>query len=539
MTVTQLKTSVSHPLRIDSVGVPNAEGLVGMTFCPGKRGESVFGGTWARDLNADLSVIKEWGAQAVVTLIEDHEFELLNVTGLGEAVNMHGMEWLYGPIPDFNAPCEVFEYNWMHGEIGERVRTLLSLGEKVVLHCRGGLGRTGTLAAMLLVEFGVAPDEAIQQVRKAREHTIETRVQEDYVMNYRPRQWRRTPGHYAACMLGGAIGDALGAGVEFDNLGSIRSRFGSDGIQNYAECYGRVGAITDDTQMTLFTAEGLLRGHACFLKDGRNSLILEEVLKAYWRWLLTQGEQPAGSHKAGSNGLLDIPDLHSLRTPGNTCLVALRSGQVGTTSTPLNDSKGCGAVMRAAPVGLFMQSPESLGIIPGDEIDDAAFRIGCDIGALTHGHPSGYLSAGCLALLIARIVDGDNLQEGLESVRTMLTKYPNHEETLNAIDQAITFADDRTLTPSPEIIAQLGEGWVGEESLAIGLYCALVADGNFDYGIRLAVNHSGDSDSTGAIVGNILGVLLGMPGISERWLIDLELKEEIEKIGLDLYLAQL
>ena len=531
----ELKTSISHPLRIDSLGVPNAEGLIGMTFCPGKRGESVFGGIWARDLSADLKFIKEWGAQAVITLVEDHEFELLNVTGLGDAVKEHGMEWLHAPIPDLDAPQKDFETNWMHGDIGDRVRTILSLGGRVLLHCRGGLGRTGTLAAMLLVEFGTSPEEAIQHVRQAREHTIETRGQEDYVLDYKPLPWRRTPGHYAACLLGGAIGDALGAGVEFEDLKGIRQLFGDEGIKNYVECYGRIGAITDDTQMTLFTAEGLLRGHVRLLEDGRSSLVLEEVLKAYWRWLQTQGEQPEGAHQVVSGGLLEFSALHTRRAPGSTCLAALRSGAVGTTTKPLNDSKGCGAVMRSAPVGLFLQSPEMLGIIPGDELDEAAFRLGCDIGALTHGHPSGYLPAGCLALLIARLIDGDSLKEGLACVRAMLKGYEGHKETLAAIDKAVALASNFEVSPSPEVIARLGEGWVGEEALAISLYCLLVAGGDFDRAIRLAVNHSGDSDSTGAIAGNILGVLLGRDGLSERWLAGLELKEEIEKIGVALY----
>lgn len=537
MNVTQLRTSTSHPLRIDSLAVPNVAGLIGMTFCPGKRGESVFGGTWARDLNADLKVIQEWGAQAVVSLIESHEFEMLHVAGLGEAVAAHGMEWLHGPIPDLSAPQADFEYNWMHGDLGERVRSLLSQGGRVLLHCRGGLGRTGMLAAMLLVEFGVAPKEAMFQVRQAREHTIETRAQEDYVLDYQPLPWRRTPGHYAACLLGGAVGDALGAGVEFNGLDEIRRLYGNEGIKTYIKCYGRVGAITDDTQMTLFTAEGLLRGHTRFLDDGRSSLVLEEVLKAYWRWLQTQGESPEGIHRTGSGGLLDIPELHALRAPGNTCLAALRSGEVGTIEKPLNNSKGSGAVMRAAPVGLFMQSPELLGIIPDDEVDEAAFRLGCDIGALTHGHPSGYLPAGCLALLIARLIDGDDFRAALECVRTMLKDFDGHEETLAAIDYAVALAGDLELAPSPEVIARLGEGWVGEEALAISLYCLLVAGGDFDRAVRLAVNHSGDSDSTGAIAGNILGVMLGRSGIAEHWLRDLELKDVIERMGLELYLG--
>jgi ADP-ribosylglycohydrolase len=341
-------------------------------------------------------------------------------------------------------------------------------------------------------------------------------------------------------MLGGAVGDALGAAVEFDKMSDIRKRFGADGITAYAPCYGRRGAITDDTQMTLFTAEGLLRGHARFINEGKSALVRDEVLNAYWRWLKTQGERPAGitEDEIGAGGLLDVAEMHSRRAPGNTCLSALRSGEQGSSDNSLNDSKGCGAVMRAAPVGLFLQSPELLNFIPGDEVDEAAFDLGCEVGALTHSHPSGYLPSGCLALIIGRIIDGDDLRTAIKICIDRLKTRAGHFETLAAINQAITLADDTSHHPSPETLRTLGEGWVGEEALAMALYCALVAENDFDRALFLAVNHDGDSDSTGAIVGNILGALLGIPSISEQWLADLELKEVIEKMGIDLYFGR-
>jgi ADP-ribosylglycohydrolase len=193
--------------------------------------------------------------------------------------------------------------------------------------------------------------------------------------------------------------------------------------------------------------------------------------------------------------------------------------------------------MRVAPVGLFMQSPEILGIIPGDEIDEATFRLGCDVGALTHGHPSGYLPSGCLALLLARAIDGDELHEAINCVKAYLASYEGHCETMAAIDQAISLATDHTLSPSPEAVARLGEGWVGEEAFAIALYCAFVSAGDFDAAIHLAVNHSGDSDSTGAIAGHILGAFLGRGAIEEQWLAQLECREIIKQTARDLFNA--
>ncbi len=163
---------------------------------------------------------------------------------------------------------------------------------------------------------------------------------------------------YRGCLLGGAVGDALGASVEFLSLSEIRARFGAAGLRDYAPAYGRIGAITDDTQMTLFTAEGLLRAHNRGIQKG----IVHTptvVYHAYLRWLETQGETPAYPFPDVRGGwLLGLPELFSRRAPGNTCLASLRGGQVGAVGQPINASKGCGGVMRAAPVGLaFPASP--------------------------------------------------------------------------------------------------------------------------------------------------------------------------------------
>ena len=158
---------------------------------------------------------------------------------------------------------------------------------------------------------------------------------------------RNSLSHFRGCLLGGAVGDALGAAVEFMNLDEIRGRFGPNGIQAPARAYGRVGAITDDTQMALFTAEGLLR--ARHQPPGRRPAPVPVVVHAaYLRWLRTQGERPP---KLSDDGgwLFGVRELHAQRAPGSTCLEALRSGLIGTPRDPLNDSKGCGGVMRIAP----------------------------------------------------------------------------------------------------------------------------------------------------------------------------------------------
>lgn len=174
------KTSLSHPLRIDSVPFGERGARIGMTFCPGKKQRhSKFGSWWDRDMDLDLRAIKEWGADTLVTLIEEHEFDEMAVTGLEEGCRANGLEWVHIPIVDGEAPDERFRAAW-HA-IGPSIRSKLESGRSIVIHCKGGLGRTGMLAAALLQEAGMDSARAIALVRQARPGAIETSVQEEYL----------------------------------------------------------------------------------------------------------------------------------------------------------------------------------------------------------------------------------------------------------------------------------------------------------------------------------------------------------------------
>ena len=342
------------------------------------------------------------------------------------------------------------------------------------------------------------------------------------------RQQRRTvQGRFAGCLLGGAVGDALGAPVEFMKRTEILRKFGPKGVTQYAPAYGGLGRITDDTQMTLFTAEGLIRAWVRGCMKGITTYS-GVTAHAYLRWLQTQGERPTCDIDFGTDEtgwLFQQRELHSRRAPGNTCLAALRA--MNSLGDPArNDSKGCGGVMRVAPVGLFawrLRQYES----PQD-----AFRLGTELAALTHGHPTGALTGGVLAVLILALTDGASLPEALAAAKSLLRAEPGHDETLRAIEMAEELADSGL--PHEEAIARLGQGWIAEEALAISIYCALVAR-NFKQGVILAVNHDGDSDSTGAIVGNLLGAMHGVKAIPAEWLEPLELRDVITELAEDLY----
>lgn len=174
------RTSDSHPLRIDAVMVPGSTGLIGLTFCPGKKQKAAMTGSWDRDLEKDLAAIRSWGGLALISLIEAHEYVELEVTDLPYACLQHGMAWYGLPIVDGAIPDQRWEANW---ELSTpSLYQTLREGGRIVIHCKGGLGRTGLLAARILVEFGMSPSKAIRQVRQARPGAIETVEQEHYVL---------------------------------------------------------------------------------------------------------------------------------------------------------------------------------------------------------------------------------------------------------------------------------------------------------------------------------------------------------------------
>lgn len=355
------------------------------------------------------------------------------------------------------------------------------------------------------------------------------------------------------CMLGGAAGDALGYPVEFMYYEEIKKRYGANGIRNYELTSGKA-QISDDTQMSIFTATGILTAIACEAMDQWHYIwdemdrirerqpgaecddiqIQNEnfdptgyVRIAYKDWLVTQGEIEKDPMSQVTWVLDRWSELYSRRCPGATCITSIKSGKTGNIGNPCNDSKGCGGVMRVAPAGIAlakMLKPKRIAV------------IGAEIAALTHGHPLGYIPAAALTSIIAALHLGAEIKEAVtDSVKLTLDMFsgaPHIGEFDSVMNFAVNLAAENI--SDLEAIAQIGEGWVAEETLAIAAYCALKHKDDFAAGIRAAVNHSGDSDSTGAVTGNILGTYLGYSNIPPEFLQDLELRDKIAYLALTL-----
>ena len=324
----------------------------------------------------------------------------------------------------------------------------------------------------------------------------------------------------AGCMYGGAVGDALGYPIEFQ-------RRIPDG--HYRTYPRDRGIVSDDTQMTLFTANAIL-WRETQLQFMNNDIPLQEALhQAYLDWYDTQlgapfRKAPIKGVKHPISWIKDDPTLRVMQAPGNTCLSALMSGNIGSYENPLNNSKGCGGVMRVAPIGIASRC-----------ITDAC-AAGGDASAITHGHPMGIIPAAMLSCIIYCIVgENTDLRKAIDmSKLAVAIQYGTSEvkPLCDMIDDAIELS--KCNITDVDSIRKIGEGWVADEALAIAIYSCLKHEKNFTDAIVCAVNHDGDSDSTGAIAGNIMGAMLGHYAIPDYYLANLDVLHVITEITEDL-----
>ena len=483
--MTTVRTSDSDPLRIAVVTPADDHGRIGITLCPGKTDPAGISGAWARDLATDLDVMARWGATAVVSLITDEEIDHLGVRGLGSAVRERHMEWWHVPIPDGRPPGPDFEERW--AVAGEAIRDRLRAGFDVLVHCKGGLGRAGTIAARLLVEFGERAEEAMRRVRAARStYAIETRSQEAHVADRAsrarsvppsapPRSAESVRDRAVGALLGLAVGDAVGTTLEFclrDAEPRLEDMVGGGPFDLSP------GSWTDDTTLALALGESLAAAPAF---DGRD---LMNRFVDWWR----NGSYSCNGH------CFDI---------GNTTRAALeryeRTGDPAAGSTA-PESAGNGSLMRLAPVALRHWNDH-----------ERLVAVAAAQSRTTHGADEAVDACRAFAELLADAIAG--------APRADVLGRRGFEGT--AAIAHILAGSWRGRTR--DTIAS--SGYVAH-TLEAALW-SVARTGDFRGAVLLAANLADDADTVAAVTGQLAGALYGLSGIPGDWLGRLAWKDRL------------
>jgi ADP-ribosyl-[dinitrogen reductase] hydrolase len=471
-----LRTSTTDPIQIPTLSA--ASGRIGISFCPGKQGPALAGFEWKRDLAADLDAVREWGAAAVVSLIEKHEIELLGVADLETAVAARGMEWFHLPIPDVTAPGEEFEQRWHQS--GARLRSLLTNGESIFIHCRGGLGRAGTVAARLLIELGITgADTAIATVRQVRPCAIETRSQEDHL-----RAIERIYDRSIGCLIGLAVGDALGTTLEFkprDTYPHITDMVGGGPFGLDA------GTWTDDTSMALALGEALLASAA-----KGSAFEPEEAQRRFIDWWRNGAFSPTGS--CFDIGIATRQALARFEETGDPI----------AGSTDLH-SAGNGSLMRLAPVAIW-----------GIRQDPAVVtRVARRQSMTTHAADACLDACEAYALVLRAVILGADVEEALA------VPADGFGPVIGPIMAGSWRGKTRDQISSSGFVAH---------SLEAAIW-SVANTRSFDEAVLLAANLGYDADTTAAIAGQLAGAIYGASSIRQSWLDKLAWRDEIESLA--------
>lgn len=485
-----MRTSETHPLQIASIPAGEGLGSVGITFCPGKRQTGAISGAWHRDLDLDLGAAESWGAAAVVSLVTWQELIQLQVPQLGEAVRDRYMTWLHLPIADVSVPSSEFEKHWPG--VVETLRAILRGGFNVLFHCKGGLGRAGMVASLLLIEMGWRPAEAVAEVRRVRPGAIETEAQLQYCLAKAPVEEDQRDTSAAAvedralgCLLGLAVGDAIGTTLEFSPRDSKPRLTGMTGGGPFGL---EPGQWTDDTSMALALGDSLLTKHAPDMHD---------LMSRFVRWWRDGDYSCTGS--CFDIGITTRDALSRFEENGNPL--------AGSTHEM---SAGNGSLMRLAPAAIA-------------------------------GFPTGELGGVSVAGLQSRTTHGAAACiEACEAFAFRLYM------AMTGKDRWYVFAFDGGNVSDPSIAQILKGSWRGRRrddinssgyvahSLEAALWC-VARTGNFRDAVLLAANLGDDADTTAAITGQLAGALYGRSGIPSEWLETVAWRDRIEGLAYNLY----
>lgn len=472
----QRQTSATHPLRI--VEIPVGSGMIGITFAPGKQ----IAGVTAhhhRDLATDLDAIAAWNAAAVVTLMEAFELDAMNIAALGAQVRLRHMEWHHWPIVDVSTPAPGFDSAWPARSV--LLRRLLACGGRILIHCRGGLGRTGMISARLLVEGGMPAPQAIATVRNVRPGAIETPAQERWVAAGAPAPLPAPATTHAArqdraigALVGLAVGDAVGLTLEFQpkpHHARLHDMCGGGPFRL------KHGEWTDDTAMALALADSLLRDPALDAAD---------LMARFADW------QHNGTYSCTGH-CFDIGI-----TVSNALNRFARTGNPLAGSTD-DQASGNGALMRLSPVAVrYWNNAEEL-----TRVAELQTRT-------THGSPATLRASRAFATLLAEAIAGKDLPDTLATSTEMERPWRSlHRDEIR------------------------GTGYV-VASLQAAIW-AVSRTTSFRSAVLLAANLGEDADTTAAIAGQLAGAIYGLSGIPKDWLEPLAWRDRIEATARDLF----
>lgn len=465
-----MRTSRTHPLRIAEVQPFAGAGKIGMTFCPGKKQPHAATGSWHRDLGLDLDAIGAWNAAAIVTLVEDHELIALQVPDIGHETRARHIDWLHLPIPDVSAPGSAFESRW--AEVGESLRARLRDGFNVLVHCKGGLGRAGTISSRLMIELGVPPDQAVREVRRVRPGAIETAAQLAHVLAQR-RVPEPVPDDTAEAIRDRAIGALLGLAVG-DSVGTTLEFTARDTCPMLIDMVGggpfrlKPGEWTDDTAMALALADSLVVNPGLDEKD---------LMRRFVDW------RERGTYSCTGRcfdiGITTSQALSRWQTSGNPIAGSTDPGTAGN-----------GSLMRLAPVAIRHHGNRAL-------MRDVAARQ----SRTTHAAPTAVDACIAYAEILADAIEG-RLRSDVLRNRT--------EPFAGAI--APIMGGSWRGKPRAAIRAS---GYVAH-SLEASLW-SVARTGDFRSAVLMAANLGEDADTTAAITGQLAGALCGAAAIPAPW----------------------
>lgn len=477
-----MRTSQSHPLQIATVQPGKGTGRIGITFCPGKVQPGAMSGSWNRDLGLDLDVIADWGAVAVVTLVEDHELITLKVTDMGTAVRARYMDWLHLPIPDVSVPDATFEQHW--AVVAPDLMNRLRAGFDVLVHCKGGLGRAGTIAARLMIGVGTPAAQAVKAVRAARPGAIETNAQLAYVMTQKEVPEPEPVTTAAAihdraigALIGLAVGDAIGTTLEFktrDTYPALTDMIGGGPFGL------KPGQWTDDTAMAVALADSLAHNPALDEKD---------LMRRFVDWY--QNGTYSCTGQCFDIGITTRQALSRWRKSGDP---------VAGSSDPM--SAGNGSLMRLAPVAIRHFDDRAL-------LRDVAARQ----SRTTHAAPEAVDACVAYAEVLADAIAGARRSEVLRR------RNDGYAGKISPIMDGSWRGKVRS-----DIHAS---GYVAH-ALEASLW-SVARTGDYRGAVLLAANLGEDADTTGAITGQLAGALYGAAGIPTDWVEKLAWRDRLTK----------